>query len=234
MRHLLVLLIAVLSALIAPTAVADNATPVAQPSKPGSNPVGACLQSGQVWLYVVDVDGTVVANQCVGTPPTGEAALQAANVAIGHDKGGFICSLGGRPNPCPASFDGSFWNYWHASAGDPWVFSPKGANEWKPKPGSIEGWCRNSKETKRCTPAPLLVVVDGELQPPSGVEDADLIDPPVVMPEPASPGGFPVGTVVAVGLVVVLGGLAVVLQRRRRTPPTRVSDDGGPGSFPTR
>lgn len=231
--HRLLAALATLLVWATPLAYADDATPVAQPSKPGSNPVGACLQSGQVWLYIVDVDGTVVANQCVGTPSNGEAALQAANVAIGRDKGGFICSLGGRPDPCPASFDGSFWNYWHASTGQPWVFSPKGANEWKPKPGSIEGWCRNSKETKRCTPAPLRVVIDGAPQLPSGVAEADLIDPPVVMPEPASQDGLPVGTVVAVGLIVVLGGLAVVIQQRRRTSPNRPSDDG-PASLPTR
>ena len=215
MRRVLCLLVALLFC-AAPLAAADDTSPVEQPSKEGSNAVGACLDAGQVWLYVTDVDGTVVANQCVGTPNNGEAALRAANVTVEHDKGGMICALGGRPDPCPAKFDGSFWNYWHASAGKEWEFSSKGANEWKPKPGTIEGWCRNSKDTEGCTPKPLRVEIDGELQLPSGVAEADLVDPEVVMPEPVPESGFPTGTVVAVGVIVVLGAAAVVIVRQRR------------------
>ncbi|WP_297742373.1 hypothetical protein [uncultured Tessaracoccus sp.] len=217
MRRVLSLLAALLFC-TAPLAVADDAPPVGQPSKQGSNAVGACLDAGQVWLYVADVDGTVVANQCVGTPDTGEAALRAANVTIEHDKSGLICSLGGRPDPCPKKFDGSFWNYWHASVDEMWVFSSKGAKEWKPKPGTIEGWCRNHKDTKGCTPSPLRVEIDGELRLPSGVSEADLTDPEVVTPEAVPEAGFPTGTVVAVGVIVVLGAAAVVIVRQRRGP----------------
>lgn len=229
MRRLLTLIAALLIACATPLAHADDVSTVPQPSSDGSNAVGACLQEGQVWLYVADVDGTILANQCVGTPANGEAALAAANVAIEHDKGGMICALGGRPNPCPTTFDGSFWNYWQTTAGKEWAFSQKGAKESKPAAGSIEGWCRNSKDTEGCTPPNLKIVIDGETKLPSGVAEADLADPEVVTPgaQQAAPSSqFPVGTVVAVGVIVVLGVVAVViLQRRKRSAGGPTPDD---------
>ncbi|WP_296137164.1 hypothetical protein [uncultured Tessaracoccus sp.] len=218
-RALLVALFATLTFAAPSPALADD-QPVPQPSSDGSNAVGACLDARQVWLYVEDLDGTVVANQCVGTPQTGEDALKQAGVTIEHDDGGLICALDGRPDPCPAEFDGSFWNYWHTTPGKAWTFSDKGAADSHPEPGSIEGWCRNRPETKQCEPPNLRVVIGDEVVAPAGVAEDSLADPEVVTKateEQQQDAGSPVGTIMTVALVVVLAGgaFAIIALRRR-------------------
>ena len=229
-RHvaaLRIVLAALLLLLPAAPAHADGASPLPQPSSPGSNAIGACTAAGQVWLYVEDVDGTVVANQCVGTPATGEDALLRAGVAIEHARSGLICTLAGRPARCPAPFDGSFWNYWHTRPGAEWKFSDKGAAEWHPQAGSIEAWCRNRPDVHRCEPPDLKVVVAGAGQRPPHTDEASLVEPPLVLSAPvrAAP-AVPVATVISVVTVIALGVLVVVVVRRRSQHP----DGKGPVS----
>lgn len=107
-----------------------------------------CTGAGKVWLVVSTDSDKVLANQCVGNPATGTAALQAANLAIGRDaKGQFICTIGDYPQTCPTSYD-KFWHYYHATAGGSWEFYQVGADSSTPESGSIEGWCFGSD----CTP----------------------------------------------------------------------------------
>lgn len=107
-----------------------------------------CTGAGQVWLVVSTDEGRVLANQCVGTPGNGTAALDAAGLAIGRDsKSQFICQIGDYPSECPTTYE-KYWNYYHAKPGGTWFYSQEGADTYKPEAGSIEGWCFGSA----CTP----------------------------------------------------------------------------------
>lgn len=110
-----------------------------------------CLQEGQVWVSVVTEEGEYLANQCVGTPETGEQALTDAGLELGHDQG-MICSIGGHPDPCPATFNGQYWQYYQGGKDKEFAYSQKGANESEPEPGTIEAWCYNKADQESCQP----------------------------------------------------------------------------------
>lgn len=165
---------------------------------PSPATVGECLGRGEVWLHVRTDAGRVLRSECVGMPPTGLDALAAADVATTEAKGGYLCTLAGYPDRCPSRFTGQYWQYWHAvSAATPWAYSPKGAGEYRPVPGSIEGWCYNPSGEKRCR-LPVLAETD------SPAERVDL------KPDRGGIGLW------AAGIVVVVLALAVVGLRRRR------------------
>lgn len=127
------------------------ASPLASvPAQADESTAAGCVAAGKVWLLVVTEDGTELANQCVGTPKTGTAALQAAKLELTRDKSNFICAIAGHPAKCPATFNGQFWNYYTLTPGGEWTFSAKGADQSAPKAGSVEGWCYNAPKTKNC------------------------------------------------------------------------------------
>lgn len=124
-----------------------------------------CTSQGKVWLVVQTDQDKTLANQCVGTPATGTAALEAANVSIGRSADGkMICTLGDYPNPCPTTFTGAYWQYYTATSNGSWTYSDKGADDSAPKAGSIEGWCYGAS----CTPK-----VDGVQAPSSSAASTD-------------------------------------------------------------
>ncbi len=223
MRRMLALLtrtgLALLLALtfLPPAAYADD-IPEPTPTAVGANSVGACLDADQVWLFVVDVDGAVLANQCVGTPASGEEALARGGMQMRFSKGRLVCSLSGHPAQCPATFTGSYWNYHHGRAGAPWTFSKEGAATHRPVPGDIEAWCYNAPKAKSCKP-PLLTIVSGGNQiMVAGAATADYVDPPATantaVPVPASTPWALIGT----GAVIIIG-IGALLWWRRRTGP---------------
>lgn len=191
------------------------------PWLPGSNAVGSCLLADQVWLFVVDVDGEVLANQCVGTPASGEEALARGGMQIRFSKGRLICSLSGHPDQCPATFTGSYWNYHHGTAGQEYSYAKEGAASRRPVPGDIEAWCYNAPEEKSCFP-PLLTILSGEQQIiVPGVDAAEYVDPAPTtnesVPVPATTPWALIGTA-----AIIVVGVAALLWWRRRTDP---SDD---------
>jgi hypothetical protein len=121
-----------------------------------------CTDAGQVWLVVAAEDGTRLADECVGTPATGTAALEAAGVDVTRDASGIICAIGGEPAQCPASFDGKFWQYYTATPGGEWAFASVGSDDAVPTPGTIEGWCYG----EACTP-PEVAGVTAPVATPS-------------------------------------------------------------------
>lgn len=123
----------------APAAQADTSTPA------------GCTAEGQVWLLVVTEDGSQLANQCVGTPKTGTAALEAAGITIGRDGKGMLCTLKGHPASCPTKFNGQYWNYYQSDTAGKWTYASKGSDQSAPKPGTVEGWCYNKATEQSCT-----------------------------------------------------------------------------------
>lgn len=155
-----VIAVVILAVLLAPGATAIANVPTT-PQAPGTSPtVGRCLNSGQVWLVVQIAEGRTLRSECVGRPGTGQQALASADVPVTQSDGGYLCTLAGHPAVCPTSFDGQYWQYWHsAGIGQNWVYADKGAAKSRPEPGSIEGWCYNQQNTKRCLP-PVLTAGD--------------------------------------------------------------------------
>ncbi len=202
--------------------------PLAAHADGESNAVGECLSSDEVWLLIVDEEGSVIANQCVGTPATGIAAIEAAGVAIGYDSSNFVCTLGGHPSECPASFNGQFWNYWQGSAGAEYAFAQTGPAESVPAGGTIEAWCYNKADEEGCTPPTLKIVQNGtEVAPAAGATAQDL---PVTgaeatqgeaaeeeTPEDSGTMGW-----IVVGIAVVAVGAGLIawqVGRRKKTGP---------------
>lgn len=177
----------------------------------GTNDVGACLDSGQVWLLVVDVDGRALANQCVGSPTTGQAALLAGGMRISATRSGIICALNDSPEVCPRTFRGQFWHYFHAEAGEPYTFSDFGPSSRVPTPGAIEAWCYNAAEQRRCTPPVLSIVVNGiELNPV-----AEAVHLATTANEPATAETGSPAAVIATTSALGLGAVALWLWHRR-------------------
>lgn len=214
MRIALVVLTTFLMALMAPSATAQD-----------SNEVGDCLAEGQVWLLVVDDTQSVIANQCVGNPASGDDALAAAGVDVTRDSSGFICALGGTPAECPETFTGQYWNYNHAQAGEQWSYYEVGSGDSQPAGGSIEGWCYNAEGTESCFPPLLQIVQDGQTVLPAGVSQDEVVDLEVTgqgdaaqdQDDPADEGGISpvvIGVGIAVLVAVVVAWLVV---RGRRT-----------------
>lgn len=217
MRNIMLAVGAIL-ALTAWPAQADSPSPiaVAQPVVAGSNAVGACLTAGHVWLLVVDDRSEVISNQCVDTPTSGEDALRLAGLAVTKAKQGYLCTIGGYPEKCPSRYEGEYWNYHHASLTQAWRYSNDGAGQHRPEPGTIEGWCYNAEHENRCTPPTLRIIVDGAVRLPPGASEAALIDPaPVVRAVLPPPEPVPLGTLVSIGVVVLVGVAAVAFARRQ-------------------
>ena len=200
------------------------------------NPVGACLSSDGVWLLVVDGEGTALANECVDAPTSGEDALVKAGLTLGYADG-FICSIDGTPEVCPATFDGSYWAYFHGAPGEAYAYSEVGAGAFTPAGGTIEAWCFATAEAKECTPPQLNILMGGTpVAAPDGLTAVDLpftgeTASPSASPsasatesanaEPTDDGATDQGSGTVVwavvgGLVVVAAAVGVVVWLRRR------------------
>lgn len=105
----------------------------------------ACADGSGVTVIVdfTDIGGEVVAGCAPSDPATGREALEAAGFSPTNSPSGFICAIDAAPDPCPESFEGSFWAYWHSTADGAWTSYTVGADSSDPVPGQLEGWRYN-------------------------------------------------------------------------------------------
>ncbi len=102
---------------------------------------GACTDPSGVTVVVDFTDvGGAVETGCATAPTTGTDALQQAGFVDTRDASGLICAIDATPDPCPATFTGSYWSYWSAPAGGEWESYQVGSDTSTPAPGSVEGW----------------------------------------------------------------------------------------------
>ena len=142
----------------------------AAPAEAGAAPSGACPDETGVTVVVdaVALGGELLVG-CATEPATGTEALTAAGFTEARDPSGFICAVGGLPDPCPTEFTGEYWSYWTAEAGGEWVAYTVGSDEAQPAAGSVEGWAWGDGSTGPAIPPP----VPGEEAP---VEDDSQMD----------------------------------------------------------
>ena len=209
------------SALLVAAPLALTVTPVS------AAPTGldACAQQNGVYIVVTQADstGTAVTQDngattspvvtqsgqttaaCVTNPSTGTDALQAAGVTITRDSTGMICALNNYPNPCPATFDGKYWQYYEASASDAaagsWTYATAGSDDTNPQAGWVEGWCYGAQ----CVPA----LPSDNVTPPT---PSSTPDTPVAVTN--GPGAWI--TVVGVVVVILVIGTITIVRLRRR------------------
>jgi hypothetical protein len=172
---------------------------------------GACHDGSGVTVVVdfTDLGGQVEASCAASGYATGRGALLAAGLTPTDSKPGLICAIDRMPDPCPESFQGSFWSYWHAAPGGAWVSYQVGADASHPTAGTLEGWRYNDGSTGPSV-APAAVSATAAVAPSAATPSAH--------PAPVEAAAVPAGEALTIGLgalLLAIVGVAVVLVTRR-------------------
>lgn len=182
----------------------------------------ACADDTGVTVVVdlTDLGGEVEVGCAEGTPATGAEALVDAGFTDTRDGAQMICAIEGLPDPCPTTFEGSWWSYWSAEPGGDWVAYEVGADQATPEPGAVEGWRYfDGSAGPTVTPADALATAatDETATDETGADDtaADASDD--AAPAQGEPGSV-TPLVLGVALAVLLVAAVVGLTRRRRDP----------------
>jgi hypothetical protein len=133
---------------------------------------GACTDPGGVTVVVdlTDLGGQVDVG-CAEDAATGAEALVAAGFTDTRDASGLICAIESLPDPCPETFEGSFWSYWYATPDGDWQSYLEGPDTAVPDAGSLEGW-RYSDGTSGPTVTPAAVMDAATEAVPEESDDA--------------------------------------------------------------
>lgn len=126
--------VAMIGGLLALAGLADNSPAVAAD--------GECLGVAVV-VDFTDIGGEIEVACAEGEIANGRDALIAAGFATTDSPPGFLCAINSMPDPCPETFDGNFWAYWHSSPNGEWTNYQVGADSSTPIAGNIEGWRYN-------------------------------------------------------------------------------------------
>ena len=181
------------------------------------DPSGACTDPNGITVVVdlTDLGGAVEVG-CAPDAATGTEALQVAGFTETRDAASMICAIDGAPDPCPETFEGSFWSYWFAAPDGQWESYMEGPDTAVPVAGQLEGW-RYSDGTAGPTVEPAAVVgAAGSAETAETAETAAADDEsaPVAAEEPTDAGPSP-AVLGGLGLLAVLAGAAVLIGRRR-------------------
>ena len=189
----------------------------------------ACADETGVTVVVdaTELEGDLTVG-CAPDPATGTEALAQAGFAEARDPSGYICAVGGLPDPCPTEFTGSYWSYWTAAPGGEWTAYAEGSDTAVPASGTVEGW-RYGDGTQPPAVAPADVMpgatatVADDAATEETAEEATDGDDAVTAVAPADDAddagtggdGVSLAVGVAVGIAVV-GGLVGLIVRLRR------------------
>lgn len=204
---------------------------------------GACTDPDGVTVVVdqTDLGGEVLVG-CAEGAATGTEALVAAGFSDTRDASGLICAIDGLPDPCPETFEGSYWSYWYATPDGDWQTYLEGPDTAVPQPGALEGW-RYSDGSAGPIVSPAEVVAGApatEDEPADEATDEPAVEPaeeatdePAVdeivtiedeaTDDDATTSGLPAWAFVLIGVAVIGAVVAVGVGRARR------SGDGPPG-----
>lgn len=218
------------------TALAGPAAAAAVPTTVG--PSGPCTDGEGITVVVdlTDLGGDVEVG-CATDAGTGTEALQAAGFTDTRDASGMICAVDGLPDPCPATFEGSFWSYWFGGEDGTWQTYMEGSDTAVPEAGGVEGW-RYSDGSAGPTLSPTEALALEATEPEEATEEEATEEgaseeaadgaagdgdeqTTVTQGSPVeAPGGVSPVLLAGAGVVVVLAAGALLLRRR--------SDQHGP------
>ncbi len=168
--------------------------------------------------------GTVEVGCADGDPENGRAALLAAGFTATDSQPGFLCAIDSQPDPCPETFDGSFWSYWHSDPSGEWTSYQVGADSSDPAPGQIEGWRYNDGTTPPAlSPADVAAAIAASTAPTDAAQDGNGQDGGDQNGDQAQAAQGLVLTVAAIGFLALVVALVVIfaIHTRRRRPGGR-------------
>lgn len=167
----------------------------------------ACADGVPVVVDFTDVGGEVEVGCAAGDPENGRAALLEAGFTPVDSVPGLLCTIDEMPDPCPETFQGSFWSYWYGTPGDEWTTYQVGADMSDPAPGQVEGWRYNDGTTPPgIEPGAAAEAITGAAGD-GATETTDAAQPTTV--------AIVVGTIALLALVVIL-----IIRSRRRSSTT--------------
>lgn len=209
--------------LLAAAATLPASAALAAPLTVAVDPAGACADETGVTVVVdaTELEGDLTVG-CAPDPATGTEALAQAGFTETRDPSGYICAVGGLPDPCPTEFTGSYWSYWTAAPGGEWTTYAEGSDTAVPAAGSVEGW-RYGDGTQPPAVAPADVLpgsgAPGAEESADDTAQASAADAPAPADEEPAETGTGDGTSLWVGAAVgiaVVGGLVGLIVRLRR------------------
>lgn len=224
--------IAGLGALALPLALAGASLPAA------AQPLNAC-DGVVVVVDFTDLGGDVVTGCAEGDPSSGREALEMAGFTPADgDTPGLICTIDAQPDPCPTTFEGSYWAYWSAPdyLTQQWEMSMTGADETDPAPGQIEGWRYNDGSVPpSLAPNQVPTIGDALVESPAASATEDPSEPATEDPsepatedpsepateEPSEPAtdeapAIPPWAGIVIALALLGTGVAMAIRLRRR------------------
>jgi len=225
---------AVLPALLLAGAATLPASAAFASSLPGAADVsGACADESGVTVVVdaTELEGDLTVG-CAPDPATGTEALAQAGFSETRDPSGYICAIGGLPDPCPTEFTGSYWSYWTAAPGGEWAAYAEGSDSAVPASGTVEGWrYGDGTEPPAVAPADVLpgaAVAEAPAEDASedaaagtagdeaAVTSTDDTTDATATDDDGDGSSLAVGAAVGIAIVGALVGLIVRLRRQAR------------------
>lgn len=175
-----------------------------------------CAQTNGVTVVVDSGRAGGISMGCAaGDPATGLDALKRS----GHTytflprQPGFVCTIDAKPDPCNDAPASAYWSYWHAQPGGSWSYSTTGAGSFNPKPGGVDGWSLGSGEPPSSRPP--AATTSASASPGTATALGGQTSAATGNLTPDGGGGGVGGLALGVALVVLLGGIAGHLSRRR-------------------
>ena len=203
------LLGALLGALLAGALAMGGLLLAAPPAAAASE--DGCIDAGGVAVVVdfTELGGTIEVGCATSDPDSGRAALESAGFHPADSQPGLLCAIDSLPDPCPTTFQGSFWSYWHSTPHGEWTSYQVGADGSHPALGTLEGWRYNDGTT-----GPGIAPADVR-QPttPPTASDSPAPDKPVAAPATDTALPLAVG---GLGVAAVAIAAAVLIGRSRR------------------
>lgn len=204
--------------------VAIAATGAGEIALAPTSEAAACGETKGVTIVVDDgLAGGTVIGCAAGDPTTGLDALLKSGHAYTFLPGqpGLVCTINAKPDPCNNAPTNAYWSYWHAQPGGSWSYGSTGAGSHNPEPGSIDGWSFGSGKPPSSRPPAATTTgtaTAASTAPAAGTTAALGAQARASATSDLPPdgrgglGGLAVGVV----LVLLLGGMAGLLARRRR------------------
>jgi hypothetical protein len=177
---------------------------------------GACA-GVTVVVDFTDLGGGAKQGCAVSGFDTGIDALHSAGFASADSQPGLVCTIDAKPDPCPATFEGSFWSYWHGESGDTeWTSYQIGSATSHPVAGSVEGWRYNDGKSGPGL-SPHDAVVQAAATPTATATTPTDTATATTTTAPQGQQTDVVALIIGGVLIVLIGTALAVLLLRRRT-----------------